>query len=270
MGDSLPGRYVATVTHLAAGCRGRPPLSTTCSVDRLNLPRPAPGCLTTHLRCHLPLESRVKGRPVNDVEVLDQYIESTVGTEIAQWPGGWPGQIEAALIDAIYSIRARYGGPKTGVRAVVNNWRERDGHTGRADDLEALAGMSPEEFVKIVKNSSQASGRLKGEIVIDAARALSKAGLRHSGDLTDAPEQKRAYLSVKGCGPVTWYYFRMLLGRPDIKPDTWILRFVKEALGRTVSPEEARTLLTAVAAERGVSASELDNVVWNFARGTKR
>jgi len=34
-----------------------------------------------------------------------------------EWGGGWTGQVEAALIDAVLSIRARYGSSSTtGVR----------------------------------------------------------------------------------------------------------------------------------------------------------
>lgn len=58
------------------------------------------------------------------VDRLVRYIGTTVGPDLPVWPGGWPGQIEAALLDAVFSIRARYGSPTTGVRAVVSRWRE--------------------------------------------------------------------------------------------------------------------------------------------------
>ena len=47
----------------------------------------------------------------------------------APWPGGWPYQIELAVLDAVFSIRARYGKseeeskPATGVRRVLDHWR---------------------------------------------------------------------------------------------------------------------------------------------------
>lgn len=37
--------------------------------------------------------------------------------------GGWPGQIEAALIDAVLSIRATYGSESNGVRIAVARYR---------------------------------------------------------------------------------------------------------------------------------------------------
>jgi len=44
----------------------------------------------------------------------------------AQWGGGWPDQIEAALIDAVLSTRNRYGKNPTisGVRGVVQRYRD--------------------------------------------------------------------------------------------------------------------------------------------------
>lgn len=203
---------------------------------------------------------------MNDVPTLDAYIDAAVSEDLQEWPGGWPGEIEAALIDAVFSIRARYGGPETGVRGVVKRWRERDGRTGKIDDLEALADADPADFVNTVNNAAKASGRLKCEIVVDAANALTAVGLRHASEFTNSSEQKKAYLSVKGCGSVTWSYFGMLLGLPDVKADTWIVRFVEKALARPVRPEEARELLATVATARAVSATALDHAVWEYAR----
>lgn len=203
---------------------------------------------------------------MNEAGRLDDYITAALGNGFQAWPGGWPGEIEAALVDAVFSIRARYGGPESGVRGVVKRWRERDGRTGKIDDLEALAAADPVEFVNTVNNAAKASGRLKGEIVVDAAKALTAVGLRHASDFTNSKEQKNAYLSVKGCGSVTWSYFGMLLGAADVKADTWIVRFVEQALARPVRPEEARELLATVATARDVSATALDHAVWEYAR----
>ena len=73
-------------------------------------------------------------------------------------------------------------------------------------------------------------------------------------------------LAFTGSGPVTWSYFLMLLGRPDVKPDTWIVRFVEQALGRPVAPTEAQDLLRDAAREMEVPASTLDHSVWSHIR----
>ena len=51
---------------------------------------------------------------------VDQLLEAVAARLPATWPqrgGGWPYEIEAALIDAVLSIRNRYGkSPTSGVR----------------------------------------------------------------------------------------------------------------------------------------------------------
>jgi hypothetical protein len=58
----------------------------------------------------------------------------------------------------------------------------------------------------------------------------------------------------------------MLLGRLDVKPDTWIVRFTEQALGRTVAPTEAQALLRDAAREMDIPASTLDHSVWSYLR----
>ncbi|WP_265442413.1 hypothetical protein [Flexivirga meconopsidis] len=82
--------------------------------------------------------------------------------------------MEAALLDAIFSIRARYGGPTNGVRAVVNRWSSH--RDGEMNDLAELARAKPAEVAAVVDNRTKASGRLKSEIVVDAANALVAVG----------------------------------------------------------------------------------------------
>lgn len=203
-----------------------------------------------------------------DVDRLLASIDSRVGQAIPEWPGGWPGQIEAALLDAVFSIQARYGGPTTGVRAVVTRWRDHRG--GPIDDLSKLAAADPEDVAGIVHSRARASQRLKAAIVVDAADALANVGLVHAADFTGRPDQRKAYLSVRGCGPVTWTYFGMLLGVPGVKADTWIVRFVQDALGRSVTPTEAEALVSEAAAELRVPDSQLDHAIWQAARSSSR
>ncbi|WP_344812898.1 hypothetical protein [Microlunatus aurantiacus] len=203
-----------------------------------------------------------------DVDRLLASIDRRVGQDLPAWPGGWPGQIEAALFDAVFSMQARYGGSTTGVRAVVARWRDHRG--GQVDDLAELAAADPEAVADIVRNRAKASRRLKAAIVVEAAGALANAGLIHAADFTGHPDQRRAYLSVRGSGPVTWTYFGMLLGVSGVKADTWIVRFVRDAVGRSVTPTEAEALVSAAAAELSVPDSQLDHAIWQAARSSAR
>ena len=42
-----------------------------------------------------------------DVEAAVAEARRLLGTDPAEWPGGWPNEIEAALIDAVLSARAK-------------------------------------------------------------------------------------------------------------------------------------------------------------------
>ena len=79
-------------------------------------------------------------------------------------------------------------------------------------------------------------------------------------------DARTAYLSVKGCGPVTWSYFRMLLGFEDVKPDTWVMRFVRDAVPGVASTQAASELVHEVAALMGVSPTDLDHAIWRYQR----
>jgi len=76
---------------------------------------------------------------------VDQLLEAVAARLPATWPqwgGGWPYEIEAALIDAVLSIRNRYGkSPTSGVRGSVTRYRNK--RAMPADDLEHLERQDP-------------------------------------------------------------------------------------------------------------------------------
>jgi len=182
----------------------------------------------------------------------------------AEWPrrGGWPGQIEAALLDAVLSIRSRYGKkPTTGVRGAVGRYREHRG--APLDDLTVLAAIEPAELQTVLRNRQKTGRVTKAEAIVSAAAALSAIGVTHAADLDPTSAlHKGTYCSVRGLGPVTWRYFTMLLGTPGVKADTWIIRFVSDALSRQVSSAEAEELIGAVADALGVDRTSLDHAIW--------
>lgn len=203
---------------------------------------------------------------------LHAYMMATIGDELPAWPGGWPDEIEAALIDAVFSVRARYGrrgrGRETGVYGAVQRWRSHRRAQGSdaANDLRVLAGTSVDDL-RAVTNSGKIRGRYKAEVVTDAANALVNAHVVTAGDLqAHEPAAKAAYLAVPGCGPVTWRYLRMLIGANDVKPDTWVMRFVRDELPEATNPSDAAALITAVAARMGVDAPILDHAIWAHSR----
>ncbi|WP_299038512.1 hypothetical protein [uncultured Pseudokineococcus sp.] len=204
-----------------------------------------------------------------DVDRLLAHVEATLPREgWTEWPGGWKGQSELALLDAVFSISARYGAEDTGVRSVVKAYRDRDGAPG-VDDLRTLAGFDPQALVDLLQNRQQVSGRLKAEAVVEAARKLVAAG-GTSSETVDAEQHRQAYTSVHGLGKQTWNYFCMLLGRPQVKADRMVVRFVEQALDRTPTPDEANRLVHAVAERLVVPPTDLDHAIWSATRVASR
>jgi len=201
-----------------------------------------------------------------DVVALQRRIdEDFLGPVDSKWLGGYPDDIEAALIDTIYSVQAKYGTPTTGVRGVVGRWRSV--RAGSKDDLDALANPSGVSLADVAQNDAVLSGRRKYEVVQDAAGQLVAAGIKSSADLADPASREKAkttWMRVHGLAGVTWAYFSMLTGYPDVKADVHIRRYVADALGVSdVSPERARQLLHAVTSPFA-DVTHLDHAVWRL------
>lgn len=210
-----------------------------------------------------------------DVDVLHRAIEEKLPQPWTEWPGGYPDAIEIALLDAVLSIRASYGKGHNGVRGATKRYREKVGG-GSLDDLTRLAAHDPEHLATILANKQKASGRGKAELAVEAAKNLVAAGVRRAADL-DVTEHQRAYTSVHGLGKVTWEYFTMLLGKPGVKADTWVTRWVSEQVGRSITSDEAACLVREVVGRLdhdidavGPLLTRLDHQIWLTARGRNR
>lgn len=204
--------------------------------------------------------------PSKQVQQLVDFITAELPRESwTPWPGGWPDQIEAALIDAVLSISARYGSDTNGVRGAIGRYRTAVGSES-PDDLARLANQDPETLQNIL-NDQRISGRTKATAIVEAANNLLNIGIKTAADLNPQdPGQKKAYVSVHGLGWVTWEYLGMLLGKPGIKADRWIVRFVSRALGREVSATDAKSLLVDAAGALSATPTDLDHAVWSYER----
>jgi hypothetical protein len=83
-------------------------------------------------------------------------------------------------------------------------------------------------------------------------------------DDSNAAEVKQTLRSVPGVGYATTNYFLMLLGRPGVKPDRMVHRFLEEACGHRFTDARADQIVTDAAAELGVQANELDHAIWKY------
>lgn len=205
-----------------------------------------------------------------DIQQLVDFIKTELPRDTwTPWPGGWPDQVEAALIDAVLSISAQYGTAENGVRGAVARYRA-DVGSDRPNNLARLAAKDPEQLQSVL-NNQKISGRTKASAIVEAATNLLAAGVKSADDLDPRnPAHKKAYTSVHGLASVTWEYFGMLLGKPGIKADRWIIHFVNRALGQEVSAAEARSLLIGAAERLESTSTELDHAIWAEARRLNR
>ena len=199
------------------------------------------------------------------VQLLINYIGRTIGIKEDEWPARPPGyadQIEAALIDSIFSLRAVYGRSNAkGPRAVVRRWAN---HVDRplndlrtlVSDVDGLGG--PDEFRRVLKLAVYVSAK---ELV--DFRVISAADFCRERDRQ--PEALlRAVQAGRGAGPQAATYFLMLLGVPGVKADVMVKRFVDSALGVNVSDREAAELVTAAAGDLDADVIRLDHAIWDY------
>ena len=215
--------------------------------------------------------------PVEPIEMLLERIK------VLGDPAGWPAattyeSVALAIIDSLWSIGVRY----TGVRNVIARYRafrsrygadaNQDTPADLADVIDAASG--PEAFAEIVANRQRTSSRggiLKAEAVRLATDVLIGAGIMVPVDVVSAtPEQlmevRERWTAIRGQGSgLSWDYFLMLTGRPGVKADRMVRRFVADALGcdeHDVSQSDAHELVTEAAGLLGLSVSQLDFAIW--------
>lgn len=172
---------------------------------------------------------------MNDEQVraLVAEVARIDDAEFSAYGGGWEGKIGTALIDAVFSIRAKYEAkdPSKGVIGRLRTFNST--HPEAMDDLTALVDLG-EEQLRTIMGRGVTGPQTKASCVIEAAGALLALdpSIVTAEDLlsADAHAVKEAYTSVNGLGWVTCEYFQMLLGKPGVKADRMIVRFVNAAL----------------------------------------
>lgn len=170
--------------------------------------------------------------------------------EFTVYSGGWKGNVGTALVDAVFSIRAKYrtNDPTKGVSGRLRAFNAK--HPEAMNDLSSLVALGEEELRDIMGRGVTGS-QAKAACVIEAAEALLalEPSIVTADDLLSADPYtvKKAYTGVDGLGWVTCEYFQMLLGKPGVKADRMIVRFVNSALTKAgldeVGPSGARELV---------------------------
>jgi hypothetical protein len=205
-----------------------------------------------------------------DNAALAHQLAEAARTEIdpwPTWPGGWPNEADTALIDAVFSTRARY---ETVVRPLLGRWHDSGLGSGR---LSSLLACGPDKLAEVLKNRQLVPGSsqdrpTKVEAVLDVAA-------RMVGEQLDTPEEIRAAAAeghtqvrrliqgTSGVGPAQSSYFLMLLGVSGVKADTMVTRWVERTLDSgSLPPEKVEALVVAAAKELKKPATDLDHAIW--------
>lgn len=207
----------------------------------------------------------------SEADLLEAAVRDRIGAPVPAIENyGWPDKVELAVIDAVLSIRANYGNTgSTGVRGATHRYQaSRGGST--CNDLRFLAATDPTELGQILANRQKSAGRLKSDLIVEVAGRLEAAGVKAAADVAPKDnEQRLAWCGVHGLGSVTWAYFGMLVGRPGVKVDRMIQRFVSFTLDRRLDEREATDLVTEVAGRLGAGVADLDHAIWRYQRGQR-
>jgi hypothetical protein len=214
----------------------------------------------------------------NDVEKVTARITSHLGPPSEWWwPGGWPGDIEAALVDAVFSARAVYRSKNgKGIYANVAAWRAgRDRTDWSLDELIAeIDGMGVDAWAGHFGNRqhsptrppSAPGGPSKAATVREAAGALREQGINTATDigLGNTETAQRVLAAVPGIGRGTANYFLMLLGAPGARPDRMVHRFLRDAAGHAFSDAQAESAVIAAADRLSVQPYVLAHAIWRY------
>lgn len=120
-------------------------------------------------------------------EAIERDFES-----FDNWPGGWPDEVEAAVVDSLCSAKARCGNDATtGVRVQVAAWRAYRGR-GRLDETAVLVEFPGWNATRTRPPHQRVGGRLKANVIGDVAARFAEAGLWHAADvIADACRAKK-------------------------------------------------------------------------------
>ena len=204
-------------------------------------------------------------------------VQQLTDEQLTAYAGGWPNHLPMAILDAIYSIQARYTTSNgKGLLPRLKTFKET--HPQAAQDLRELLKLSTAD-IEAILGRGKTSGTSKAQAALQVAKNLTELTppvyTAHDFNYVEA-DHEHAYRSVHGLGKVTYHYLGMLLGYGDVKPDTWIVRAVQRVadthqLGLDITPALARHIVTEAhkVTERGETVTHLDHAIWLNERTSK-
>jgi len=207
-----------------------------------------------------------------DSQAVVAHVVATIGKPPYPAFVGWPGDIETAIVDAVFSIRYNYDLLVPRLKSWVVTGRGPRPSGPNLVDLRAdiTASGGPGGWAKINFTGHFTGGRPKADAIDDAAGALVWRGIKTAADVTQdcVHEFMETLQSIRGIDFATSRYAAMLLGFQEVKPDIQVRRFIKAALDREVHKDAEVVVLLKTAAEAlgAPDVRALDHAVWKYQR----
>lgn len=118
-----------------------------------------------------------------------------------------------------------------------------------------------------IKNIISWKDDKKPDLIMTLLLFLKNEGIEtcqeFSSWLNDSHNSKKLR-SIKGIGPKTIDYFKILLGQESVAVDTHLKKFIQTANIELSDYEEIKMVITKAAIILGVKASVLDHSIWKF------
>jgi hypothetical protein len=232
-------------------------------------------------------------RQLEEAYVLAAYCESVFVLDSLSLPEEYGYRsLPLCVIDCIYSINASYASTRNVVKRYCEHYHLEPYWCGRyglppkesQESVQSFADkimdIGVERFMTDVFQNEQMtstrSGIRKAEAVLQVAELLIRHRVNYLQDVLKVvsdPDFEREFRSIPGQrSGVSFNYFLMLAGSDDLaKPDRMIIRFIEQAVGRKVSPDEAVTLIQSACnlinvKHPSLNPKTLDHVIWEYQR----
>lgn len=195
-------------------------------------------------------------------------------------PSGWSAPVEfrdslaLCALNSAYSLRGS-SAAAINVLAKYRALRPSAETDSGADLIAAIDGAGgPSDFAQnILRNESKLPGtnRVRPEGIYEGLSRLSALDTPVTSTehlriavLNEPRSAKKAWLSVKGFGPLAWSYLIMNAGvGTETKPDVMVQRYLMRVLGEDkISPAKTRQLLQLAGSELNVEPRNLDRAIW--------
>ena len=232
---------------------------------------------------------------MDDLQILVKYVQDNLSDQLDSAPLAeeyFYQSLTLAAIDAVFSAQARYPSVQSIVKRYCDKFNLTRIRPSRSllpmpecqESIKALIQKMEQAgtqyfVVQVFKNKSKTSGRFKAEILLELLQKIDNLDIQNFQDIQQYlnnpnKQQKlvRSITEIHGIGEATSRYFLMLAGDERmVKPDTMIMRFIKNALGRNVEEAEAVQLVQAVSnlfikRYPNMSPRLLDNIIWSWQR----